>query len=140
MIHKMLASCSFFRRFPGKQSVTATLRDCYKSCRPLALGSDNDPDFITKTSQVIVGHRGKKLHFAYRPKSSRQEESRNRTLKETLIKILIRVKYKVDRSPFSLNIGPTVLHVIRDFLPMKSCLGEHPNCFPSSETSGWVNF
>jgi transposase InsO family protein len=53
---------------------------------PKVIGSNNGPAFVAQVNQGLAIQLGIvwKLHCAYRPQSSGQEESMNRTLKETL--------------------------------------------------------
>ena len=57
---------------------------------PAQVGSDNGPAFVSQVSQGVAQALGArwKLHCAYRPQSSRQVERMNRTLKETLTKLV----------------------------------------------------
>ena len=54
------------------------------------VGSDNGPAFVSQVSQGVAQALGAggKLHYIYRPQSSGQVERMNRTLKETLTKLV----------------------------------------------------
>lgn len=58
---------------------------------PKVLGSDNGPAFVSRVSQLVAKVLGIdwKLHCAYRPQSSGQVERMNRTIKETLTKLIM---------------------------------------------------
>jgi transposase InsO family protein len=58
---------------------------------PKVIGSDKGPTFIAQVSQELATQLGTnwKLHFAYRTQSSGQVERMNRTLKETLTKLVM---------------------------------------------------
>ena len=58
---------------------------------PKVLGSDNGPAFVSQVSQLVAKSLGIswKLHCAYRPQSSGQVERMNRTIKETLTKLML---------------------------------------------------
>ena len=57
---------------------------------PAQVGSDNGPAFVLQVSQGVAQALGTewRLHCAYRPQSSGQVERMNRTLKETLTKLV----------------------------------------------------
>ena len=52
---------------------------------------DNGPAFVSQVSQMVAKSLGIdwKLHCAYRPQSSGQVERMNRTIKETLTKLML---------------------------------------------------
>jgi hypothetical protein len=56
---------------------------------PKVIGSDNGPEFVFKVSQALaeILRTNWKLHCAYHPQTSGQEERTNRTLRETLTKL-----------------------------------------------------
>ncbi|XP_062062404.1 uncharacterized protein LOC133770372 isoform X3 [Lepus europaeus] len=58
---------------------------------PKVLGSDNGPAFVSRVSQLVAKVLGIdwKLHCAYRPQSSGQVKRMNRTIKETLTKLIM---------------------------------------------------
>ncbi|XP_069341136.1 protein NYNRIN-like [Eulemur rufifrons] len=58
---------------------------------PESIGSDNGPAFTSQVSQGLARALGAdwKLHCAYNPQSSGQVERMNRTLKETLTKLVL---------------------------------------------------
>ncbi|XP_045855713.1 protein NYNRIN-like [Meles meles] len=58
---------------------------------PEVLGSDNGSAFVSQVSQSVAKLLGIdwRLHCAYRPQSSGQVERMNRTIKETLTKLLL---------------------------------------------------
>lgn len=58
---------------------------------PKVIGSDNGSAFVAQVSQGLARQLGInwKLHCAYRPQSSGQVERMNRTLKETLTKLIV---------------------------------------------------
>jgi transposase InsO family protein len=73
---------------------------------PKVIGSDNGPAFVAQVSQGLAIKLGIdwKLHCAYRPQSSLQVESMNRTLKETLSKLTLETgeNYWTALLPFAL--------------------------------------
>ena len=86
---------------------------------PAQVGSDNGPAFLSQVSQGVAQALGArwKLHCAYRPQSSGQVERMNRTLKETLTKLVAETGgdwvplfpfalYRVRNSPYQLGLTP----------------------------------
>lgn len=60
---------------------------------PKVFGSDNGPAFISQVSQLVAKLLGInwRLHCPYRPQSSGQVERMNRTIKETLTKLMLEI-------------------------------------------------
>ena len=98
---------------------------------PIQIGSDNGPAFVAKVSQDLASILGAnwKLHCAYRPQSSGQVERMNRTLKETLTKLIMAL-IGWSFSP-TLCSGPVI--PLTDWaLPLtKSCMADLHPWFPA---------
>ena len=95
---------------------------------PAQVGSDSGPAFVSQVSQGVARALATewKLHFAYRPQSSGQVERMNRTLKETLTKLVVETGGDwVALLPFALywvQNPPTNW----DLQPTKLCMGYLP--------------
>ena len=77
---------------------------------PLAIVSDNGPAFVSSVSQGTAKAIGTnwKLHCAYWPQSSGQVERMNRTLKETLTKLIL----ETGRGWVNLLLSPSSGHEV----------------------------
>lgn len=78
--------------FPTKhETANVVAKKLLEEILPQVLGSDNGPAFVSQVSQLVAKLLGInwKLHCAYRPQSSGQVERMNRTIKETLTKLML---------------------------------------------------
>ncbi|XP_045383559.1 protein NYNRIN-like [Lemur catta] len=99
---------------------------------PLALGSDNGPAFIAKTTQLLaqVLQIKWKLHCIYRPQSSGQVERMNRTLKEILCKLRAETGEDwVSLLPFAL-LRTRCTPYVRGITPYEIMFGRPPPLVP----------
>ena len=102
---------------------------------PVTVGSDNGPAFVSQIIQNLARALGTKwkLHCEYSPQSSGQVEKINRTLKETLTKLVMETGgdwvtllpfalFRVRNTPYQLNLTP-----------FEILYGRHPPVCPKFE-------
>ena len=108
---------------------------------PQVIGSDNGPAFVAKVSQEVAKILGIdwKLHCAYRPQSSGQVERMNRTIKETLTKLVLETGAKdwTMLLPFALFRARNTPFSKKPYLtPFEILFGTPP---PIRDLSPWPN-
>lgn len=96
------------------------------------MGSDNGPAFTTKVKKTLSQVLGInwKLRRAYRPQSSGQVERMNRTLKETVTKLILETgETWTDLLPFAL-LRVHCTPYIKGITPFKIMFGRPPPLLP----------